>query len=82
MLKNTSRRDATASLGTFRIFADKSHRVDATRFFIYVIDTFSIVRLTGINKYAGVAKLVYAPGLGPGAARRGGSSPLSGTINI
>ena len=28
---------------------------------------------------AGVVKLVDTPGLGPGAAKRGGSSPLSGT---
>ncbi len=29
--------------------------------------------------YAEVVKLVYTPGLGPGASRRGGSSPLLGT---
>ena len=30
---------------------------------------------------AGVAKLVDAPGLGPGLARGGGSSPLPSTLN-
>ena len=32
-----------------------------------------------IEEYAVVAKLVDAAGLGPAAARRGGSSPLHGT---
>jgi hypothetical protein len=31
------------------------------------------------SKFAGVAKLADAPGLGPGAARHAGSNPVPGT---
>ena len=33
-------------------------------------------------KYAGVAELADAPDLGSGAARRGGSTPFTRTINL
>ncbi len=45
------------------------------------------IAITSVNtknillyKYAGVAKLADAPGLGPGPSRGGGSSPFARTV--